>query len=117
MRRSPSIVPDAVDSDVYLVLDDFGRLGRPWRETDEESTGRTAIIQDLMEGQYNMPVRVIAFNIAKGWSRDVSEEIADELAQAFAQADEDIPGSLKASWRATAAGRCSCRCRSGAWLR
>jgi hypothetical protein len=30
-------LPD--DVDVYLVLDDFGeRLGRAWRETDEERT-------------------------------------------------------------------------------
>jgi len=24
MRTSPSIVPDALDRDIYLVLDDFG---------------------------------------------------------------------------------------------
>jgi hypothetical protein len=36
MRKSswtPSIVPRADDQDVYLVVDDFGRLGRVWRET------------------------------------------------------------------------------------
>ena len=90
-----------------MVLDDFGHLGRSWREIDEESTDRKAIIQDLLEGQYNSPVRVIAFNTAEGWSRDVSEEIADELAQAFAQADQDVPGALKdfvenhGNWRPT----------------
>jgi hypothetical protein len=40
MRVVPSIaavLPD--DHDIYLVLDDFGgRLGRAWRETDEEHT-------------------------------------------------------------------------------
>src|ERR1700749_4514665 len=81
MRRSPSIVPQSDDQDIYLVLDDFGRLGRSWREMDEQSTDRPAVIQDLLEGQYNNPVRVIAFNTAEGCSRDVSEDIADELAQ------------------------------------
>ena len=38
MRPSPSIVP-GVDRDVCLVLDDFGRLGLAWRETDVEDTG------------------------------------------------------------------------------
>jgi len=33
--RSPSIVP-GFDVDVYLFLDDFGRVGRAYRETDEE---------------------------------------------------------------------------------
>jgi hypothetical protein len=40
MRSSPSIIPDAVDRDVYLVLDDFGRLGLSWRETDDEDSDR-----------------------------------------------------------------------------
>jgi hypothetical protein len=42
MPGSRSIVPETDDRDVYLVLDDFGgRLGRAWRETDEESTDRS----------------------------------------------------------------------------
>jgi hypothetical protein len=37
---SPSIVPGG-EKDIYLVLDDFSRLGRAWRETDErELTAR-----------------------------------------------------------------------------
>jgi hypothetical protein len=37
MRTSnwtPSIVPKGDDQKVYIVLDDFGRLGRSYRETD-----------------------------------------------------------------------------------
>jgi len=84
MRQSPSIVPDDLDRDVYLVLDDFGsRLGRSWRETDEADTDRATLIRYLLEGQYSSPVRVIAFNTAEGWSRDVTEEIAAELAKAW----------------------------------
>jgi hypothetical protein len=30
-------------------------------------------------GQYNNPVRVIAFNTTEGWSRDVTEDIAQEI--------------------------------------
>ena len=95
MRSSPSIIPDIAYRDVYLVLDDFGRLGRSWRETDEQSSDRAALVQDLLEGQYNNPVLVIAFNAAEGWSRDVSEEIADELAQACTNANENIPAALE----------------------
>ena len=36
MPYSPSIVPDDQDRDVYLVLEDFGPLGRAWRETDDD---------------------------------------------------------------------------------
>ena len=77
------------------MLDDFGRLGRSWREMDEQSTDRLAVIQDLLEGQYNNPVRVIAFNTAEGWSRDVSEDIADELARLCGIRGQDIPAALE----------------------
>ena len=93
MRRSPSIVPHFADRDVYIVLDDFERRGRSWREIDEGRTDRTTLVQDLLAGQYNNPVRVIAFNAAEGWSRDVSADIAHEITQLAA--DEDIPASIE----------------------
>ena len=55
------------------------RAGRSWRETDEARTTREAVMVDLLDGQYNDPVRVVAFNTAEGWARDASQEIADEL--------------------------------------
>jgi hypothetical protein len=96
MHSSPSIVPNPDDRDIYLVLDDFGgRLGRVWRETDEDRTDREIVITDLMTGQYSNPVRVIAFNTAEGWSRDVSDDIADELTRWYAEQDSEIPPSLE----------------------
>jgi hypothetical protein len=78
MRASPSIVPGS-DQDVYLVVDDFGSHGRAWRETDVEDTDLETVISDLLEGQYVNPVKVVGFNTAEGWARDVSEDIANEL--------------------------------------
>jgi hypothetical protein len=82
--------------DTYLVLDDFGgRLGRAWRETDEEtSTSREVLIRDLMDGQYGNPARIVAFNTAEGWSRDVTKDIADELRRRFVEC-ADVPASLQ----------------------
>jgi hypothetical protein len=48
-----------------------------------------------MEAQFHSPIRVVAFNIAEGWVRDVSAEVADELLQRFAQRDEHPLGSLE----------------------
>ena len=97
MRRpdqSPSIVPREANQDTYLVLDDFGgRLGRAWRETDEADTDRETLIRDLVEGQYSRPTRIIAFNTAEGWSRDVTMDIADELRRRFAEFGE-VPASV-----------------------
>ncbi len=96
MRTSPTIVPDAAEQDTYLVLDDFGpRLGRSWRETDEHGASRERLIRDLIEGEYNSPVRIVAFNTAEGWSRDVTVDIADELRRRYAEFGE-IPDSILA---------------------
>src|SRR5215210_3310873 len=94
MRRSPSIVP-GIDRDVYLVLDDFGRLGSAWRETDVEDTDYARVIRRLLEGQYNSPVRVIGFNVAEGWVRDVSEDVAQELRQRCANEGRELPESVQ----------------------
>jgi hypothetical protein len=93
MRESPSIVP-GIDRDVYLVLDDFGRMGCAWRETNVEDTDLEAVIEDLLEGQYSNPVRVIGFNLSEGWIRDVSEEIARKLRQRCADEGRELPYSL-----------------------
>jgi len=64
-----------------LVADDFndfGRLGRACREADYGTADLETLIRDLLTGQYNNPVRVIAFNTAEHWLEDVSEDIARE---------------------------------------
>jgi hypothetical protein len=93
VRTSPSIAPNGLERDVYLVLDDFGSLGRVWRETDEAGTNRTWMIRNLLEGQYANPVRIVAFNTAEGWSRDVTLDVADELRRSYPEFDE-VPASV-----------------------
>ncbi len=94
--HSPSIVPPGNDQDVYLVLDDFdGRLGQAWRESAVESTRLETVLADLLDGQYSNPVRVIAFNTAERWSRDVSDDVAHELRRRCAEQARDLPSSLE----------------------
>jgi hypothetical protein len=98
MRRSnwtPSIVPNADDQTVCLVADDFGKIGRAWREADFEATDVETVIQDLLEGQYQNPIRVIAFNTAERWAEDVSEDIAHELRRRCDLQLREIPSTLQ----------------------
>jgi hypothetical protein len=76
----PSIVPE---DDIYIVLDDFGPLGRAWRETDEAGANRAPLVRNLLDWQYEDPVRIVAFNTAEGRSRDVTVEIADRVRRRF----------------------------------
>lgn len=75
------------------MLDEFGHLGRVWRETDEEGANRASLVRNLLEGQYDYPVRIVAFNTTEGWSRDVTVEIADEVRRRFIE-HEHVPASL-----------------------
>jgi hypothetical protein len=64
-----------------------------WRETDEPGTNRATLVRNLLEGQYENPVRIVAFNTAEGWSRDVTLGIADELRRSYPEFDE-VPASV-----------------------
>jgi hypothetical protein len=50
---TPSLVPSGDTETVYLVLDDFGELGRCWREADiETAADLETVIGDLLKGEY-----------------------------------------------------------------
>jgi hypothetical protein len=39
VRTSPSIAPNGLERDIYLVLDDFGHLGRAWLGVSPDQKG------------------------------------------------------------------------------
>ena len=88
MRSSPPSAPHGPQQDTYLVLEDFGPRGRCWRASDEEDTDRETLIRDLFSGEYTEPVRIVAFNSAEGWCRDVTLDIADEVRRRYAEMDD-----------------------------
>lgn len=98
MRNSgwtPSIVPNGDDATVYLVKNDLGRLGAVWREADAEATDLETVISDLLTGQYNDSVRVVAFNTAEQWSQDVSEGVAHQLRRRCDLQLRDVPSGIQ----------------------
>ena len=78
MRNQTPLVPGqpAFDVTVYIVLNDFGPLGRAYCESDETDADEETIVENLLSGQYSHPLGVVAFNAAEGWARDVTEDIA-----------------------------------------
>ena len=75
---SPGTVPYGADQTVYLVVDSFS-VGTVYREAEIEKADLETIIGDLLSGQYNSPVRIVAFNTLEHWSEDVSSDIAAEI--------------------------------------
>lgn len=91
---TPNLVPH-FDVTVHVVLDDFGKAGRAYRETDEREVGLESVIDDLLTGQYENPVRVVAFNTSEGWSRDVSEDVAREVLRRVAARGRPLAASSR----------------------
>jgi hypothetical protein len=92
---TPPPLSTTCNGTVYLVLDDFGEFGRAYRETDLTRADRQSVLADLLSGQYERPLRIVAFNTAEGWARDVSVEMAGEVLAHAEQSDNDIPESLR----------------------
>jgi hypothetical protein len=64
---------------MHLVIEDFGVLGRAYREIDEARADAGTVIDRILCGEYSAPAHVIAFNVEQGWARDVSAQIARAL--------------------------------------
>jgi hypothetical protein len=97
-NETPRLVPshNEYDVNVYIVLSDD--LDRANVETDEAE-----VVEEIMNGAYSHPARVVAFNTARGWSCDVTEDIAiDVLGKAQRT---PLQQARKRIYRASA-GRC-----------
>jgi hypothetical protein len=72
------------------VIDRF-KNGTVYRETEIERTDLEAIINGFMYGQFNDPVRVVAFNTLEHWADDVSKGVAQEIQTRCDIAGEPVP--------------------------
>ena len=90
-RRLPQPSDDVT---AYLVLNDHGQFGIAYDETDPADADRETIIRNFLTGQYSNALRVVAFNTAEGWSRDVSEDAGEVLERAF-DADDNLGEDTK----------------------
>ena len=93
---TPPLAPDEQPHDVtvYIVLNDFSQLGRAYVETDEAAADERSVINNISSGQYSNLVRVVAFNTAEGWSRDVTGDVARALLEREAR-EADLTESAR----------------------
>jgi hypothetical protein len=91
------------DVDFYLVIESFGDSGPSFLETDVAQADRDTIVRNFISGQYQDALRVVSFNVAEGWSRDVSEDIANEVLDRSIDADTTLTEGTNRfiDWHAT----------------
>ena len=91
---TPGLVPH-FEVTVYIVFDDFGKAGWIYRETDDREANLESVVDDLLTGQLQNPVRVVAFNTSEGWSRDVSEDVAREVVRRVAERGRQLASNSR----------------------
>ena len=91
---TPGLVPH-FEVTVYIVFDDFGKAGWIYRETDDREANLESVVDDLLTGQLQNPVRVVAFNTSEGWSRDVSENVAREVVRRVAERGRQLASNSR----------------------
>jgi hypothetical protein len=94
LRIVPPLYPEN-DVTAYIVVEDFGHLGRAFRETDLAEADPATIVRNMISGEYGDPLRVVAFNTAEGCSRDVSEEVAYDVLDRAYDADTTLSAGAK----------------------
>jgi hypothetical protein len=91
---TPSIVPNWPDQTFYIVVNNYGKLGPAFAETDVGEADLETTITDLMSGQYSDPVRLVSLNTSGTWSEDASEDVAREIMRRLDLAGDALPSSL-----------------------
>ena len=91
---SPNTVPYGADQTVYLVVDRLGS-GSVYREAEVERTDFENVIDDFLAGQFNDPVRVVAFNTLEHWANDVSRDVAQVIEDRFDIAGDPVPEHIQ----------------------
>jgi len=75
----PNAVSSRTDKAVYLVVDRVGSPRDLRYQTKVQWTDIETIISDLIEGQFNDPLRVVTFNTLGRWLKDISRDLAEEI--------------------------------------
>jgi hypothetical protein len=93
MREWPSIVPGSPE-DYFIIINQYGRFGTAFAETDLDRANYETTIADLMAGQHSDPLRVIMFNPETNRS-EVSHAIAQEILRRLGLEGRNVPSALE----------------------
>ena len=89
MRNWPSIIPGTPE-DFYIVLNNYGRFGTAFAETDLDRANYETTIADLMSGQHSDPQRVIP--------KPIDRKMCRALSPRKSKARISVARVQKASW-------------------
>src|ERR1700752_3616801 len=100
---APPSVPYGADETIFVVIENAGAPGGVEREV--ERSDLETVVADLLAGQFEDPVRVLAFNTLEHWSKDLSADVAREIQVRSDRGGGPVPDPLKVFGEGTGAAR------------
>jgi hypothetical protein len=91
----PSIVPEEA-APIHFVLCDFGSAGRAFVEAGPEAASTATIVDDMLDGLYDQPLKVIAVDLAGARIEDVSAAIAQAVLDEAKRQDDTLSAGVRA---------------------
>ena len=91
--KSPSIVPGQANVTMHVIECRSNKVSF-FRERDSDRFGLRDTVDDILTGQVEDVARVYAFNLAEGWSRDVTEDVCRDVANRAANEGHEISREL-----------------------
>jgi hypothetical protein len=105
MAHDATLVPDHPTGNiVYQVFDDLGLSGRVWREIDGAKTGARNIAREIIDGDYQRPIKIVAVDLHENWVWDMTEDVA-RLVIEIARAENLMLRKVTAEFVARATGQ------------
>src|SRR5262245_52808223 len=90
---APPNVPYGADETIFVVIENADAPGGVEREA--ERSDLETVVADLLAGQFEDPVRVLAFNTLEHWSKDLSADVAGEIQARCDSVGVPVPDHLK----------------------
>ena len=78
------------------MLCDFGLAGRACVETDPDAADVATIVRDMLDGQYEQPLKVIAVDLTANRIEDVSAAIAQAILDEAQRHQDTLPDGTRA---------------------
>lgn len=84
------------DTEICLVLCDYGQSGLAYMEADPRKSSREETISDIISGQICWTVRqIVAFNSSERWANDITEDVANVIYNRAIRKDLDLSSTAR----------------------
>ena len=85
--------PRTLGVDCASVLERLSQAGVPGDRRAQADL--KTVVADMLSGQYRHPLRVVAFNTAEGWARDVSADIERQVLNCARELEHELPAAVR----------------------